>query len=478
MSPAKSSGSENIKADIVVIGGGGAGLAAAVAAAEGGVKNIVVLEERRRPGGNSVFPIAIFGTESPLHKRLGVTARNDDMFKKAMDYTHWKIEPRVVRTLINKSGDTIRWLEGMGVEFTWINTYYESMTSHRVKAPKRTGAEVVKALLRRCEKLGVRILCKTEAKKLLTSARKGVTGVLAEAEGKEIRITAKSVITATGGFAANDEMIKKYVPGYNKKGIHYVGIPQNGDGLRMVAEIGAATEDQVTLELGGPSFPWAPFLNSVVSKPNMVWVNKRGERFADETSAHLFAEGANSIYRQPDKTAYILFDEKIKQGIIAKEVGRDKNWGVILDTDLRLQADKGRVKISRSWGEIADWIGVASQVLEATIGGYNSSCGRGYDEIFVKDPECLIPLRTPPYYAIQCGLRLIITHGGIRINQLMEVLDSKDRPIPGLYAGGAETGGTECDTYNVGLAGHSFGFAVNTGRIAGENAAKYVLSNK
>jgi fumarate reductase flavoprotein subunit len=58
----------------------------------------------------------------------------------------------------------------------------------------------------------------------------------------------------------------------------------------------------------------------------------------------------------------------------------------------------------------------------------------------------------------------------------MEVLDLKDRPIQGLYAAGVDTGGWESDTYCARLSGSTFGFAINSGRIAGENAAGYVLN--
>jgi fumarate reductase flavoprotein subunit len=93
----------------------------------------------------------------------------------------------------------------------------------------------------------------------------------------------------------------------------------------------------------------------------------------------------------------------------------------------------------------------------------------------MKDRAYLMPLRTPPYYAIKCGLGLVTTHGGVKINHQMEVLNLQDTPIRGLYAAGVETGGTDADTYNVFLSGHSFGFTINSGRIAGENAARYVL---
>ena len=92
-----------------------------------------------------------------------------------------------------------------------------------------------------------------------------------------------------------------------------------------------------------------------------------------------------------------------------------------------------------------------------------------------KDRKYLVPLRTPPYYAIKCGVDFIATHGGITVNQHMEVLNQQDSPIGGLYAAGVEIGGADSDTYNLITSGHSFGFAVNSGRIAGENAAGYAL---
>jgi fumarate reductase flavoprotein subunit len=56
----------------------------------------------------------------------------------------------------------------------------------------------------------------------------------------------------------------------------------------------------------------------------------------------------------------------------------------------------------------------------------------------------------------------------------MEVLDHEDNPIPGLFAAGSTTGCWESENYCYELTGHLLGFALNSGRIAGENAAKYV----
>ena len=44
--------------------------------------------------------------------------------------------------------------------------------------------------------------------------------------------------------------------------------------------------------------------------------------------------------------------------------------------------------------------------------------------------------------------------------------------LENLYAAGVDFGGADADVYNVVMSGHGFGFAVNSGRIAGENAVK------
>ena len=57
----------------------------------------------------------------------------------------------------------------------------------------------------------------------------------------------------------------------------------------------------------------------------------------------------------------------------------------------------------------------------------------------------------------------------------MEVLDKQDNLIPGLNAAGEDTGGWETEPYCDVLSAHAFGFSVNSGRIAGENAAGFAL---
>jgi len=475
---------ENLEADVVVIGGGGCGMAAATAAAEKGAK-VILLEKKGAPGGNSAFAVGPFAVESPAQRRMGIDITKEEAFKLAMEYAHWAINPRIFRALVDKSGDTIKWLEDKGLKFDNIPHLYPGLNlrTWHSHLDKEAGPTILKVLRQNCQDLGVRLLFHCAAKKILISQKGSVSGVQATMKGKELQINTKTVIIATGGYGGNKELLKKYRPSYSEN-MCYIGFPHvTGDGLLMAMDIGAATEGLGTLMLHTHFYRGPVHVNAIAQEPLTTWVNKNGERFADETVTFHPTECGNIVDRQPDKCVYSLFDEKIKNELMEKgflKSGFDKPGMAAtkptnLNSELQSEADKGGVKVSNSWNEIAQWMGVAPEVLQATIDEYNSFCDRGHDEIFAKDRRYLQALRNPPYYAIRCYLCFLTTIGGIKINHRMEVLNKQDKPIPGLYAGGDTTGGWESDTYCITLSGSAFGFAVNSGRIAGENAAEYVL---
>ena len=84
-----------------------------------------------------------------------------------------------------------------------------------------------------------------------------------------------------------------------------------------------------------------------------------------------------------------------------------------------------------------------------------------------------LPLDTPPYYgyAVTCGITF--TFGGLRINELAQVIDTEDKVIEGLYAAGEVVGGLFYNNYPGGsglMAGSVFG------KIAGHNSARHSLN--
>jgi fumarate reductase flavoprotein subunit len=471
-----------MKVDIAIIGGGGAGLPAALTAHEKGSKALV-LEKRGVVGGNALLAEGFFAAESPAQKRFLIDAKKDDLFKTALDYAHYKVDPRILRAFINRSGDTVQWIEQKGMRFNRIVPFYPNQVPLVWHIVEGHGATLMKIFEKECKDNGIPILHKTRAQKILVDDTGGVKGVKAEGEEGEIEIEAKSVIIATGGYASNKELLKRYCPEQLEM-FEESGVPgMDGDGLIMAMELGADTVGLGNLHMVGPApLPKSWTIEAVAGEPYCIWVNKKGERFIDETITFNVFEAINAILRQKGRICFAIIDNNMKEYIA--EHGVIRGCGELfvprgkkmegLEKELSKHIEKGGAFKSESLEEISEWIGAPRDALRKTVDEYNEFCDRRYDEIFVKDPQYLQALRTPPFYAIKFSGALLGTMGGIKINYKMEVLNKEDDPIPGLYAVGADTGGWESDTYCAVLSGSAFGFAMNSGRIAAENASDYI----
>jgi fumarate reductase flavoprotein subunit len=353
----------------------------------------------------------------------------------------------------------------------------------------------------------VKILTFTPGKKILRNPDGRIGGVVAESKkGGEFTIAARSVIVATGGYGNNKEMLRKYVANYHDT-MTYDGPPSNtGDGIQMAVEIGAATAGLGTVNIHGPFLkpksdshtmkmdakgpdgtPIRITLWFLAWEPEMIWLNKKGERFIDEGYQLAFFAFGNAVALQPDGITYTLFDSRTlqrieREGLIRPGAASKANWLPVsaatplpgLQREVHKQADKGDLKIASSLNEIAAWMGANPAVLTASIDEYNAVCDDRHDGLFAKDPRYLLPLRIPPFYAVRAHLGLCEAYGGIKINENMEALDAWDNPISGLYAAGSTAGCWESEAYCYRLTGHLVGFALNSGRIAGENAVKYL----
>ena len=165
---------KQVEADVVVIAAGTVGMAAAIAAAEKGA-SVIVFEKASTIGGSGNMARGPFAVESNLQKTRKIPLTREEVFKIHMDYTHWRVDARLVSDYINKSASTIEWLENMGVEFTDIQPHNQGFnwTWHVVKGPSfpvqqpGSAAAMMKALTERAKELGVDILLRTPAKKIL-----------------------------------------------------------------------------------------------------------------------------------------------------------------------------------------------------------------------------------------------------------------------------------------------------------------------
>jgi len=472
---------EEMNADLVVIGAGGGGLTAAVSAYEAGVKNIVVLEKTAKPGGNTTNVGVFFAVNSPTQKRLGIKVTAERAFRDKMAHDHWRQNARLIRDTIEKSGEVLQWLEDKGMKIEQIKQFAGNdapQVGHDMGGMGILGNTILKTLTADCNKKGIKIICETSAKKLLTDKKGLVTGVLAAVKDKEIRITSKGVILASGGFAHNKELMKKYFP-YNVD--YQIGsVPQmTGDGLLMAEEIGAIVDDQLAILMVGGRASSSLNIN-LDSRYDIIMVNKNGERYYDESLSLNYNpdDSTNTVRRQRGKEFYVLLDSGIKKDAEnGKEASGGMGGGPMDQKDIP-KSSAGSEIMANTWEEIAVFIGADPKVLNETIKRYNGFCEKGYDNDFFKDKKYLRPLKTPPYIAVRGRHGCQTTFGGIKINHHTEVLNNQDIPFKGLYAVGDCAGSWAPLTYSHRYPGSAGSFAVCSGFIAGENAAKYIKGKK
>jgi fumarate reductase flavoprotein subunit len=471
-------------ADVVVIGSGASGLAAALTAAEGGAK-VIVFEKQRTPGGTTNFFEGMFAVESKMQREHYIEYGRDDAFKSIMEYSHWRSNPRLVRAIVNESAGTIAWLEQQGVEFSGvtINMPKAPRTYHVVKG---AGLAVIKTLVIKAKEKGIDLRLGAPVKRLVKEGGR-IAGVLVEGESGDVRVNAKAVVIASGGYANNKEWIKKYTGFDLGTNLLPVGnVDKFGDGIRMAWEAGAAEEGVGVLELYRAG-PITTEIGGQIEWPTVqpdLWVNPRGERFCDEGVAFYDTSVGNVNAKYKEGYTFSLFDDSIKQRLMEKGIDKSVNLHTLsgskplnFDKELQILFEKGNtdVCVADTIEELAGKMGVDPAVLRNTIEEYNRFCEQKHDDLFAKDPKYLRPLKGPRYYAVKAHTIFLGTMGGIKINHNAEAIDKKDNVIPGLYAAGFDAGGMYGDSYHVSVAsGGSVGFAFNSGRIAGKNVLKYL----
>ncbi len=479
-----------VESDIIVIAGGPAGLAAAISAAEAGA-SVTLFEKASTTGGAANMGMGPFAVESRLQKAKQLALTRDQAFEIFMTYTHWRVDAKLVRAYINKSADTIDWLEKMGVVFADAASYFPGahFTWHIVqpesgKPGPTAAATMTKIMTERAKALGVKVFLQTPVKKIIKQGD-AIKGIIAEdRSGNDVEATAKAVIVATGGFGDNPKMIKKHTDYEFGKDMHNFRIPGvEGDGIRMAWEAGAA-KTRMDMEMiygipgGGTDFS----IMALFHQPNFM-CNLLGERFINEDMMGNTTFTGNAIAEQKDRCGFVIFDTAIKEHFETN--GFDHPLGIA--PDLKLTDAEAAIKASMEQGcqhlyiadsleELCEKTGINLEGLKASLAEYNANAEKGRDPLFSRNYEHLRPVKGPRYYACCHMPSAYGSLGGIKINHKTEVLDKNWDTIKGLYAAGTDACTIFGDSYVFVLPGNTMGFAINSGRMAGENGAAYIKS--
>jgi fumarate reductase flavoprotein subunit len=466
---------------VIVVGAGGAGLAAALEASRAGA-SVTVLEAGEKAGGATARAGGvIYAADTAVQKAAGIEDSVAELINYYMTVSHHRLEPRMLRTSAEGTRGLIDWLGQLGITWDPGRLYVAGLefrprghlpTGDRMGFGPAGGAMIIAALWTAVQAAGVPVRTGVRVASLETATDGAVTGVVTEA-GE--RLAADSVVLATGGFGAGAEMLAELWPEATEQGDWhwYLGPDTNiGDGIAMAREVGGVVVNPgAGTLLETPNFGR---LNDAFTPPWLIYVNRDGQRFIDETDTYCVM--GHVIGKQPDGKCWAVFDEASLVSMADDDhadpyglgIELESNWAVSM---LRRQIEAGKVRSGRSLAELAAAVGISAEGLQATAAFYNADVAVGRDTVFEKKSEHLRPVATAPFYAVELRPAIIgMTFTGLRVDHHTRVLDRAGRPIGRLYAAGEVTGGLDQDVYAGG--GTSIGNALVFGRIAGANAAQ------
>lgn len=481
--------SETVEADVVVLGSGGCGCAAAARAAQLGMKTIL-LEKNAATGGTTLYTEGLFAVESHWQEEAGIEYTVGEVFSIAMDYHHWLADGELNHSFIEASAANLDWMEEVGIKFkevTGMGTSLNTWHLYETEEDTISGAKYVKMWKAAAENQGAEIMLSTPGRELVIEDGKAA-GMIAEKEdGSYFYIKAPVVILATGGYADNADMINELCD-FDADRIEAMGSPgRDGDGITMARDAGAllARAPGTLIFYGGTmrGMAYGTELYCATAFQPFFWVNDKAKRFTnEELSEQNFTHSGNAQCMQK-KVFSIL--TKAQLDMFAEEgcvfgCGEYISRGTKLTNlweqlDDWLDSGNGSIYTGETLSDLAKETGLDEKTLTETVNRYNELCEKGQDEDYNKNPDYLYPLESGPYYAFELVSGIFATGGGLKINTNSQVIGSDEEPIPGLYAGGCETGGLYGDTYDVGyLAGSCQGFAIHTGKTAADHALLYL----
>ena len=449
---------QDTSCDIVVIGAGGAGLSAATEAAGKG-KSVIVLEKMGIVGGNTNYATGgLNASETSVQAGLGIADTNEAYIADTMKGGGNINDEELVRTMVEKSAETVDWLIEIGADLTDVGKMAGSSNNrtHRPQGGAAVGAHLSKVLDNAARAAGADIRLNSTVTSILNEGGKAV-GVVVSGPNGNYSISAKAVIVATGGFGANPELVESLntnLAGFGTT--NHAGA--TGDAFDLVKPFDAAVVDMAQIQTHPTVVPVKNLMITEAVRGNgAIMVNREGKRFGSEMATRDVMSAA--VLDQTGDTAYLLFDQGIRESLKAIEG----------------YAKQGLLTEGATVAELAEKLSMPADVLEATVNTYNEYQAAGNDAEFGrKGSEMPRPIATGPFYAVEVGPAIHHTMGGLKINTNAEVLNNAGAVIPGLYAAGEVTGGIHG---NNRLGGNAVADITVFGKIAGANAATYVDTN-
>ena len=420
----------------IVAGGGFAGLVAALQAIELGAR-VTLLEKGDRLGGSLIYSSGYVWSYRDL-----------ETFRcEAPDGA-----VALQRLILERLESDIEWLEDHGLPARTRETG-NPLTMGAKFDPERT----VAALTDRISTAGGRVLLGTAFSGLVQDSAGRITGVQVCRPGRERRVEgADAVILASGGFAANPELVGRHIvrgPGKMRLRAHPWS---TGDGFLAALKAGALASEGLD-EFYGRNLPAPPaefspeeFVEvSQLYGRYAVAITRNGERYADEGADWSETGLTRATASQPELRAWYVVDaaglrKRVRERTVEEMVATARRVG-------------GTVLQAESLEELAERLsgrGVPGANVLRTLKEYNAAVASGNAaELSPPRSEPAAPVQAPPFVAVEVAPAITHTIGGLAVDRGCRVLRQVDgQPLPGLYAAGVEVGGVSVGGYTSGLA--------------------------
>jgi succinate dehydrogenase/fumarate reductase flavoprotein subunit len=377
------------------------------------------------------------------------------------------------RQLVDQLAAGLAWLESVGI--SWTGT---------IDLPRQVGREFNTAAF--TEHMAGLVVAKggeLRTSTALDRLERGADGRIAGAwlrsvpGGVRSLVHAAAVVLATGGFQGSRELLARWVGRWADTMLHRANPNSVGEGLLAAMAVGARTSPNLATFYGHtmpapPAMPPHERWTKVTqyASADTILVNLHGERFFDESRSLADETAAFEIVQQPSGLAVLLMDRRVHDGDPLN--GRSGQPAGEQFDNAAAEAGARSAKaatLDELAAAVAAW-GVSRRGLLATIAEFNAAVDAG------AGAELRVPRRgspfgfvEPPFYALLVRAAITFTSGGADADAEMRVIDTEGNPIPGLFAAGADAGGTYQAGYMGGLV-----LGLVQGRIAGAGAAAWV----
>ena len=479
---------------VIIVGSGNAALSAGIGALEKGA-DVTIYEkaDKSMAGGNTKYTAGAMRfsydngdqlmelLENPNDKRIKNTdfgSYSQEKFKEdLLNFNDGRPLSEEQKILVSKSLETIQWLSSHNVKFEPIYSRQSFLKDGKhifwgglTLASENEGVGLFNQELRAFKSLGGSIFYECPVTNLVFENEK-VKGVYVDQE----KIEANSVILASGGFEANDELRKSFI-GDNWLNAKVRGTPYNtGDGLKMALKIGAVKHGLYSgchatpMDLHMKNFGGLDLNHSERKNYRKIcyflgiMINALGKRFLDEGKNfrnYTYAQYGRKVLDQPDHFAWQIFDSKVFDLLYEEYSFHDAHY---------VEADtiEGLIKKMNGIDEIQ---------TKKTIDEFNNSVdmnitfdptildGKSTVGLEIEKSNWAQRIDKGPFKAFPVTGGITFTYGGLKVDKDGSVLDEEDKPISGLFACGELVGGV---FYNGYPGGSGLTSGAVFGRIAG-----------